>query len=311
MRNNQSRGRFNSNYQPYYAIQRKNNHRNSRNNSNYISEDNFNANDSKPSEKEVKQWKLSNRIGWWSVGVNAFLGIVTVLALVIAWDSLNTTKLTIIDSDKQFDKTLTQIKRSTRATELSAKSLEGSNKISQGNYELAKKVLDIQIASLKNSNELFTKEHEPYLEVGDIDNLNIDVKSKFIKFNFKSYNLGKEAVRGISSVQAGWADTLNNIENEFNDHVDILSKNVEKTQRYFYSKDLNKAEIFTISSPFISGKLREKFYKGILTIYFIGRYKYYNFINKKQREYTYLLSIKCGIDGKINYAYLHNENKDM
>ena len=138
--------------------------------------------------------KEGNRISWISIAINLFLFLITLGAL---WQ----TKLSVDTSKEALDYTKSYTRQKDSTDSAKQVITDGLSKaVSDSNFALQKRSIDAQIKSLKDAQERFEKENQPFLQIYNLQNVKLAPPIN-ASFKFDMEYLGKYAAQQIAHMQ--------------------------------------------------------------------------------------------------------------
>jgi len=264
--------------------------------------------------QRIKTWfpTTANTISIFALIVSAILAIYTYKVFKIADAQSNsvirsanaaidaaTTAKNTLDETKRYNKEYMELQR---------------REYTSGNADAAKRNLrdslglDAQIRSLKQAHEIFVKENQPYLQIDNFENLGLGDNMP-MSFIYSIYNLGNQPIKILTIDQKfvfiEKKDSISFLRNPFQslnnpkDVVDYLPRE-RSGERTYVSEDKMTVAHF------------HAFLRHSLTIYFVGRYTYLNYITNQKRNYTFLLKAwldPANRDEKLIFLISNNQDK--
>ena len=243
-----------------------------------------------------KEWSEAERIAIAGVTVNAILAIVTFMLFTLSKDSTKAAQdsakaaITADSLSKVYNDSLLTLQNSVIQKADTTDSVKFSR--DTATFNLQKKGLDAQIASVKQTQSETEKENEPFLEIKNIEKITL-INNSPISLHFKVFNYGKFPVTitgemdKINIVMAGDSEkTVKNID---------FSKIVTKPFEAMVTKEVPYEEVFNSNLP-IYDAIITAFRKKITVIIFYGKINYTDNINNERKEYNYVFTIRTKSD---------------
>jgi hypothetical protein len=284
-------------------------------------------------KKKSKKWKRSDKINLFGLMVNSFMTLITLIAVLIAYRSLDLTRKSVIDSNKTSEQNLKIARKSVEAAMASANAQEKSNQIMDETFTeqktmnnnafiLQKKIFDetikensrryneekynlsMQLSNLENQKKTFNSLNESILEVQIDSLLKNEDNLPYIKYRLRNIKNNPAKILNLFSIicledcpsaKILWPNYL--VYEWLNTNITNGTDLTFKCYTFYDKKiDLDSFAIWNTKYPFIliAGKV---LYEDQVT----ELHKFYHF------------EIACFFDGDgkcINQIFFENENKE-
>jgi len=252
------------------------------------------------SVKNQKNWQpiIANIVSAFAVAVSIAMAVVTYRLYDIASSQSKSANTAATIAKKTFEETE---KYDSASLAMQREAFDSNNKDAISKYKRDTSTFNLQVKALKQNQEQFTKQNEPFIQVY-IDTI-IYINRPRIIIRYVLTNLTPTPIQVLTFKSF------------------IVPASIEPTFKAFSSKYENAGKFYIIKeSPqkryitrnvITNQQTMEWIKSGFYSVYWECEFTYQNLISYKMRIYRFAVKIGMLADGRIYPEFIYNENKDV